>query len=157
MSFELPAGASLDEDGSDLVIKDSGGNIILRYDEGSSEWQFQSEALTGIGSLATEALAIGGHPSVSEVEFGTTTIPGPSGSSSTSTDTVATTTNSVTFSNTFSSTPNILATANLGGFAGLAYDYTNESTTGFDARLIQISTDDRSIFDFDYNWMAWNP
>lgn len=70
MSFELPAGASLDEDGSDLVIKDSGGNIILRYDEGSSEWQFQSETLTGIGSLATDGLTTEGASYIENILFG---------------------------------------------------------------------------------------
>lgn len=47
-SFNLPAGTSIDEDNGDLVIKDSNGTIVLRRDETSSEWQFESSDLSGI-------------------------------------------------------------------------------------------------------------
>lgn len=54
--FDLPSGASFDEDGGDPVIRDSNGNIILRYDEGTSEWQFQGEDLTGIQSIGSNEI-----------------------------------------------------------------------------------------------------
>lgn len=37
-NFSLPAGAQLDEDGGELVIRDSAGNIVLRRDETANEW-----------------------------------------------------------------------------------------------------------------------
>ena len=38
----LPAGAFIDEDGGDFVVKDSNGNIVLRYDEATSSWVLTS-------------------------------------------------------------------------------------------------------------------
>jgi len=50
-NLDLPAGAQIDEDGGDLVIRDSGGSIVLRRDEGAGTWDFVSGDLTGIASL----------------------------------------------------------------------------------------------------------
>jgi len=50
-SFNLPAGASIDEDNGDFVIKNSNGTIVLRHDETSGEWQFESNDLTGVGDV----------------------------------------------------------------------------------------------------------
>jgi len=51
--FTLPAGSSIDEDNGDLVIKDSGGTIVLRRNESADEWQFEGADLAGINSLTT--------------------------------------------------------------------------------------------------------
>ena len=62
--LELPAGAYIDEDGGDLVVRDSGGSIVLRRDEAAGAWDFVSGDLTGIasleaGSVSTVALETG--------------------------------------------------------------------------------------------------
>ena len=41
-NFELPAGAKIDEDNGDAVIRDSNGNISLRYNEATSTWELES-------------------------------------------------------------------------------------------------------------------
>ena len=58
--LELPAGAQIDEDGGDLVVRDSGGSIVLRRDEGAATWDFVSEDVTGITSLKAEEASING-------------------------------------------------------------------------------------------------
>lgn len=52
--FELPAGARLDEDNGDLVIRDSNGAVVMRRDEAANEWGFEGGDLAGIGSVNTE-------------------------------------------------------------------------------------------------------
>lgn len=54
--FSLPAGAQLDEDGGDLVIRDSGGTIILRRDETAGAWDFTGTDMTGVGALDVKTL-----------------------------------------------------------------------------------------------------
>ena len=56
--LELPAGAQIDEDGGDLVVRDSGGSIVLRRDEGAGTWDFVSEDVTGIASLEADGLVV---------------------------------------------------------------------------------------------------
>lgn len=53
--FNLPGGAGIDEDGGDLVIRDSSNNIVLRYDEATTTWQVASGS-----SFSTETLDYGG-------------------------------------------------------------------------------------------------
>jgi len=55
-SFELPAGASVDEDNGDFVVKDSSGTIVFRRNESAGEWQFEDADITGVSSLSTEKL-----------------------------------------------------------------------------------------------------
>jgi len=50
-NLDLPAGAQIDEDGGDLVVRDSGGSIVSRRDEAAGTWDFVSGDLTGIASL----------------------------------------------------------------------------------------------------------
>jgi len=57
-NLDLPAGAQIDEDGGELVIRDSGGSIVLRRDEGAGTWDFVSGDLTGIASLEAASLTI---------------------------------------------------------------------------------------------------
>lgn len=56
-SFSLPAGAQLDEDSGDLVVKDSGGTIVLRRNESAGEWQFEGTDLTGINSADANSVS----------------------------------------------------------------------------------------------------
>lgn len=64
--YQLPAGAKLDEDSGDLVIRDSNGTIVFRRNESAGEWQFESTDITGVSSLTvngtttTGALNAGG-------------------------------------------------------------------------------------------------
>jgi len=39
-NFSLPAGASLDEESGDMVIRDSAGDVVLRRDENAGAWSF---------------------------------------------------------------------------------------------------------------------
>jgi len=50
-NLDLPAGAQIDEDGGDLVVRDSGGGIVLRRDETAGTWDFVSGDLVNIASL----------------------------------------------------------------------------------------------------------
>jgi len=59
-NLDLPAGAQIDEDGGDLVVRDSGGSIVLRRDETAGTWDFVSGDLTGITSLEAGKATVGG-------------------------------------------------------------------------------------------------
>jgi len=80
-NLDLPAGAQIDEDGGDLVIRDSGGSIVLRRDEGAGTWDFVSGDLTGIASLeAAKADTRGGYSELSSSRALDTTETNNSGS-----------------------------------------------------------------------------
>jgi len=57
--FRLPAGAKLDEDAGELVVRDNTGNIVLRRDESAEAWDFVSTELTNISALEAESLVNG--------------------------------------------------------------------------------------------------
>ena len=62
--FTLPAGAKVDEENGDFVVKDSNGTIVFRRNESANEWQFESTDLTGINQLnAAGPLTIDGQQS----------------------------------------------------------------------------------------------
>jgi len=41
-NLNLPAGAQIDEESGDFVVRDSAGNVVLRYDEASGAWQLDA-------------------------------------------------------------------------------------------------------------------
>jgi hypothetical protein len=52
MTADLTLGNyEIDESNGDLVIRDQGDNIVLRYDETASRWEFPSAAAVDIGEL----------------------------------------------------------------------------------------------------------
>jgi len=69
-NLSLPAGASIDEDNGDFVIRDSSGTIVFRRNEAANEWQFENADITGVKSLSTEQATIDGvRTAQSSVEF----------------------------------------------------------------------------------------
>jgi len=54
-NLSLPTGAQIDEDGGDFVVRDSAGNVALRYDEASGAWQL--DALEA-GNTKTDLLTL---------------------------------------------------------------------------------------------------
>lgn len=50
-NFELPAGAQLDEDNGDLVIRDSGGSIVFRRDETNGEWALDDLSADSVNTV----------------------------------------------------------------------------------------------------------
>lgn len=44
---------------NDLVIRDSNGTIVMRYDESAGAWALANNDLTGVGALDTESVSIG--------------------------------------------------------------------------------------------------
>jgi len=57
-NFSLPAGASLDEEGGDMVIRDSAGNVVLRRDENAGAWSFDGSDVVGIEALNVQSASV---------------------------------------------------------------------------------------------------
>lgn len=79
-NFELPAGAQIDEESGDLVIRDSGGSVVFRRDEASGEWVGDSlnvnvsftdaAGVTHTGELADAAdVGSGGSSAVQQADY----------------------------------------------------------------------------------------
>ena len=41
-SWGLPSGYKIDEDGGDLVARDTNGNVVLRYNDDGGQWETNS-------------------------------------------------------------------------------------------------------------------
>ena len=54
-SFGLPSGYSFDEEGGDLVIRDTDGTVVMRRADGAA-WQLEGSDISGVGAFDSESV-----------------------------------------------------------------------------------------------------
>ena len=55
-SFGLPSGFSIDEDSGNLAIRDTNGNVVAKWDEGNTQWDFANNTLNNVDALNSNSV-----------------------------------------------------------------------------------------------------
>ena len=55
-SFGLPSGFSIDEDGGNLAIRDTNGNVVAKWDEGNTQWDFANNTLNNVDAVNSNSV-----------------------------------------------------------------------------------------------------
>lgn len=149
-----PEGGTPTVDGGSSVTWDqNNGSYVDIWSDGTDWFTSLQQAADSVGAGSA---VIGSGDTIEQVEFGTVSVTGPGASSNDNISDRAVSSESVSFSSTFGSTPSVVGTVET-TFTALFWDTVNVSTTGFDARLINYVASDRSGDSFDFHWVAFGP